>query len=68
MSSDNGCPADCQLRFQSLSDAWRALVFPCDPLGRVDLDALDRRMLTDYLYARALVGREFSRPCVLSGA
>jgi hypothetical protein len=68
MSTDDGPRADCQLKFQSLSHAWHALIFPCDPQGRVDLNALDRRMLTDYLYARALVGMEFLRPTVLGGA
>jgi len=51
-----------------LFDAWHALVFPCDPQGQVDLDALDRRTLADYLYARALVGRDFGRPSVLGNA
>jgi hypothetical protein len=68
MSADDACRTDCQLRFQSLSHGWHALVFPCDPEGRVDLDALDRRTLTDYLYARALVGLEFLVPTVLRGA
>lgn len=68
MSSDSACRADCQPRFRSLSHAWHALVFPCDPEGRVDMDALDRRALTDYLCARALVGLEFPVPTVLRRA
>ena len=63
-------PADCkqqgifELRFQSLSCAGRAYTFPCDAAGHVDLDALGKRELTSYLYARTVVGREFSLPQV----
>ena len=68
MSTDDAPRGHCQLRFPSLFYAWHALVFPCDPQGQVDLDALDRRTLADYLYARALVGRDFGRPSVLGNA
>ena len=53
-----------ELRFQSLSDAGRALAFQCDADGRVDLNALDRATFNDYLYVRALVGRDFEVPCI----
>jgi len=56
--------AHYELRFQSLSDTGRALAFPCDAVGRVDMDALGSLALNDYLYARTVVGREFLRPCV----
>ena len=56
--------AGYELRFQSLIDAGRALAFPCDEAGRVDLDRLGRASLYDYLYARAFIGREFRRPSV----
>ena len=49
-----------ELRFTSLFNAGRALAFPCDAAGRVDLDALSERARSNYFYARA-VGREFAR-------
>jgi hypothetical protein len=55
----------CQLRFQSLFRAGRALAFPCDPEGHVDLDRLSDRAKTNYLFARAMVGRDFAVPMVL---
>ena len=53
-----------QLCFQSLVDTGRAYAFPCDALGRVDMDALGERARTTYLYARTVVGREVARPKV----
>jgi hypothetical protein len=54
-----------QLRFQSLFDEGRAYAFPCDALGHVDMDALSDRARQNYLYARAVIGREFAFPAVL---
>ena len=54
-----------QLRFQSLFKEGRALAFPCDSQGHVELDALSERARENYLYARAVVGREFATPAVL---
>ena len=53
------------LRFQSLFHEGRALAFPCDAQGHVDMDALSDRARGNYLYARAVVGREFATPAVL---
>jgi hypothetical protein len=53
-----------ELRFQSLFDSGRGFAFPCDPTGRVDLDRLSDRARNNYLYARAMVGRELSVPAV----
>jgi hypothetical protein len=53
-----------ELRFDPLSDRGRAMTFPCDPEGRVDLDALSERSRNNYLFARAATGREFAWPCV----
>jgi len=53
-----------ELRFQSLFHAGRALSFPCDAKGRVDLDALSDRARSSYLYARTLIGRDFAMPAV----
>ena len=52
------------LRFQSLFDTGRAYAFPCDAVGHVDIDALGERARNNYLYARAVVGREVSMPRV----
>jgi hypothetical protein len=53
-----------ELRFQSLFDSSRGYAFPCDPTGQVDLDQLSDRARANYLYARAVVGRELTMPAV----
>jgi len=53
-----------ELRFDSLYKPGRAFSFPCDARGRVDMDALSDGERDCYLYARAIVGREFSLPAV----
>jgi len=53
------------IRFESLSNAGKSLVFPCDSDGHVPLDELSERARENYLYARAVVGREFAFPEVL---
>jgi hypothetical protein len=57
-----------RLRFGPLSRQSFALEFPCDASGRVDLDALTRAARVNYLYARAVVGLEFTRPAVQRAA
>lgn len=57
-------PVDYELRFCSLFNEGRALAFPCDADGHVDMNTLSQRALTNYLYARTVVGREFSLPAV----
>lgn len=59
-----GAP-DYELRFESLFQAGRALAFPCDAQGGVRLDALSERARQNYLFARAVVGREYATPIVL---
>jgi len=54
-----------ELRFESLFQAGRALAFPCDAQGGVRLDALSDRARQNYLFARAVVGREYATPVVL---
>jgi hypothetical protein len=54
-----------ELRFCSLFDEGRAYAFPCDAAGHVDMDALSDRARLNYLYARAVIGREVSLPAVL---
>jgi hypothetical protein len=53
-----------ELRFQSLFDEGRAFAFPCDAAGHVDIDALSERARENYLYARAVIGREVALPAV----
>lgn len=55
------------LRFESLLHPGRGLVFPCDAAGRVNLDALSDAARHNYLFARAVVGREFHEPRVQLG-
>jgi len=54
-----------ELRFESLFQQGRAMAFPCDERGRVELDSLTDRARSNYLYARAVVGREFATPAVV---
>ena len=64
------CPppaSQYELRFESLLQPGRTMTFPCDQRGRVELDALSERTRSNYLYARAVVGREFAAPAVLPG-
>ena len=56
--------AGYELRFCSLFDEGRGLSFPCDAQGQVDLDALSERARLNYLYARTVIGREFSMPAL----
>jgi hypothetical protein len=54
-----------EIRYQPLSGRGPELAFPCDAQGRVELDALSDRARNNYLYARAVVGREYAAPAVL---
>jgi hypothetical protein len=53
-----------ELRYQSLFNPGRALSFPCDAEGHVQLDLLGDRAMANYLYARVVVGREYGLPRV----
>jgi hypothetical protein len=55
-----------QLQYRSLFDPGRGYAFPCDAGGRVELDALSDRARNNYLYARAMVGKEMALPSVES--
>ena len=55
---------DHQLQYRSLFNDGRGFAFPCDPQGRVDLDNLSERTRLNYLFVRAMVGREFTIPAV----
>ena len=53
-----------ELRFSSLFRQGRALAFPCDARGQVDLDTLSERARDNYFIARSCVGRDFSTPAI----
>ena len=53
-----------ELLFQTLRAQGRALSFPCDEAGHVDLDRLPERARSNYLYARVVIGNEFAWPVV----
>ena len=55
---------DFQLCFRSLFHSGRGFSFPCDPQGRVDLDGLSDKARNNYLFARAMVGRDLAVPAV----
>jgi hypothetical protein len=54
-----------ELRFRSLFDEGRGYSFPCDPSGRVNLDALSERARSNYFFARTVIGRDLAAPAVL---
>jgi hypothetical protein len=58
------CTNGFELRFASLFNDGRALAFPCDATGRVDLDTLSERARCNYFYAHSLIGRDFALPAV----
>jgi len=53
-----------EIRFPSLFREGHGFAFPRDATGHVDLDSLSERCRINYLFARAMVGREFERPSV----
>ncbi|KAB2869925.1 MAG: hypothetical protein IT503_08145 [Burkholderiaceae bacterium] len=57
-----------EVHFRSLLRRGIELIFPCDREGRVNLDALSDRARVDYLFARAMVGREYAGPAVRRNA
>jgi hypothetical protein len=63
--TDSSEPANYELRFQSLQDAGRAYVFPCDAAGHVDMDALTDTARENYLFARIAVGHDVPTPAVI---
>jgi len=53
-----------ELRYTGLFDRGHGFAFPCDAEGHVDLDKLSDLVRRNYLYARAVVGRELSLPVI----
>ncbi|WP_348063363.1 hypothetical protein [Roseateles sp.] len=52
------------LHFEPLTVGDAGLDVPCDPQGRVGLDALGDKLRNDYFFARTLIGRLFAAPTV----
>ena len=66
MSAVHAVPSPAhELRFPSLFVPGRALCFPCDEAGRAELDALSEPARRNYLFARAVIGREYATPQVV---
>ena len=51
---------DYELQFRSLHSGCAFLCLPCDAKGHADMNVMSRATLNSYLYARALVGLDFS--------
>ena len=49
-----------ELRFLPRFGGQRRLVFLCDTAGHVEIDKLSEHERVDYLFARALRGRDYS--------
>ena len=62
--SNAGGPAGYELRFSALVQGVQDCCFPCDALGRVDLDTLSERERNTYFFARIVTGHEFAPPRV----
>jgi hypothetical protein len=56
--------AEFSIHFPSLFREGQALAFPCDAQGRVSMDNLSERARENYLFARAMIGRDFGWPRV----
>jgi hypothetical protein len=52
------------LRFVPRYGGKPLLAFPCNAAGQVVMDDLSQQELNDYLFARALRGRDYSLPVV----
>ena len=63
-SSSMQTAAAFEIRFQSLFNHGRALAFPCDSTGVVNLDAMSEKARNNYLFARGMIGREDATPCI----
>jgi hypothetical protein len=57
-------PAEFSILFPSLFREGRALAFPCTADGQVVLDSLSERARHNYLFARAMVGKDYGWPRV----
>ena len=64
MNTSSMNPCSYELRFQPLAPDGEVFAFPCDAEGHVDMDGLSERDRREYLYARAVMGREVAMPAV----
>jgi hypothetical protein len=53
-----------RLAFRSLFNSGRGFAFPCNEQGQVDMSVMTERAKTNYLFARAMVGRDLCPPAV----
>lgn len=53
-----------ELRRRSLFDEGRALAFPCDAGGEVDVGRLSPRARDNYGRAVAAIGRDYTMPAI----
>jgi hypothetical protein len=53
-----------QLSFRSLFNSGRGFAFPCDERGDVDMCHMTDKARNNYLFARAMVGRDLCPPAV----
>ena len=58
----NGDRAAFQLRFRSFVGEANEFTGPCDAAGRVVMDEMSERARSNYLFARAMVGRLYAPP------
>jgi hypothetical protein len=56
--------SEFELCFDSLFGNGKGFAFPCDAKGQVDFDAVGQRVRNNYLFARALIGRDYATPVV----
>jgi len=63
-----GQEATFEIHFASLFTAGRGFSFPCDAAGRIDLDGVGEQVRNNYLFARAMVGRDFATPVLRATA
>jgi hypothetical protein len=54
-----------EIFYRPLADTQSTLRFPCDVQGHVDLDELSPEAVENYLFARAMVGRDYAMPAVV---
>jgi hypothetical protein len=54
-----------EIRFQSLFHTGRAVSFPCDRQGRVQVEGLSDRARKCYEQARSRVGSEYATPAIV---
>jgi hypothetical protein len=53
-----------QLSFRSLFNSGRGFAFPCDERGTVNMDGMSEKARNNYLFARAVVGRDLCPPAI----